>query len=42
MTYEMDAVTAVCDQRRPPCRGGAGKWYGVVIGALLVAVIEIH
>ena len=39
VTYEMDAVTAVVIGG-VSMSGGAGKWYGVVIGALLIAVIE--
>jgi len=39
VSYEMDAVTAVVIGG-VSMSGGAGKWYGVVIGALFIAVIE--
>ena len=39
VSYEMDAVTAVVIGG-VSMSGGSGKWYGVVIGALLIAVIE--
>ena len=37
--YEMDAVTAVVIGG-VSMSGGSGKWYGTVVGALLIAVIE--
>ncbi len=39
VSYEMDAVTAVVIGG-VSMSGGSGKWHGVVIGALLIAVIE--
>ncbi len=39
VSYEMDAVTAAVIGG-VSMSGGSGKWYGVVIGALLIAVIE--
>lgn len=39
VSYEMDAVTAVVIGG-VSMTGGSGKWHGVVIGALLIAVIE--
>lgn len=39
VSYEMDAVTAVVIGG-VSMSGGAGKWYGVLIGALFLAVIE--
>lgn len=39
MSYEMDAVTAVVIGG-VSMSGGVGKWYGVLIGALFIAVIE--
>lgn len=38
-SYEMDAVTAVVIGG-VSMSGGSGKWYGVLIGALMLAVIE--
>lgn len=38
-SYEMDAVTAVVIGG-VSMSGGSGKWYGTVVGALLIAVIE--
>lgn len=38
-SYEMDAVTAVVIGG-VSMSGGSGKWYGVMIGALMLAVIE--
>lgn len=38
-SYEMDAVTAVVIGG-VSMAGGSGNWYGVVIGALFIAVIE--
>lgn len=38
-SYEMDAVTAVVIGG-VSMAGGSGKWYGVLIGALMLAVIE--
>jgi ribose/xylose/arabinose/galactoside ABC-type transport system permease subunit len=37
-SYELDAIAAVIIGG-VSMSGGAGKWYGVVIGALLIAVI---
>ena len=39
LTYEMDAVTAAVIGG-VSMTGGVGKWYGVLIGALFIAVIE--
>ena len=39
VSYEMDAVTAVVIGG-VSMSGGAGKWYGVLVGALFLAVIE--
>lgn len=38
-SYEMDAITAVVIGG-VSMTGGTGKWYGVLIGALFIAVIE--
>lgn len=39
VSYEMDAVTAVVIGG-VSMSGGSGKWYGVLVGALFLAVIE--
>ncbi len=39
ITYEMDAVTAAVIGG-VSMTGGVGKWYGVLVGALFIAVIE--
>ena len=39
VTYEMDAVTAAVIGG-VSMTGGVGKWYGILVGALFIAVIE--